>query len=394
MVLEMGVTEDLATFVKETNIDDLPIEVIKKTKLNFLDFIGVALAGSAERITDITQRVVETIGGNEQATVIGRDMKTSALNAALLNGFMAHVYDFDDLNWKAIVHPGAPVFAAALSTSEWVNASGKKLIEAAVLGFEAACRIGYAVSPEHHDGYHSTGTCGVFGAAVAAGKLLELNAKEFTYSLGIAGTQSAGLQEVLGTMCKPLHPGKAAMDGVLSALLAKDGFNSSSRILEGNKGFCKVMSPKGYHLNRVTEGLGDTYEIMDTVIKKHSSCGETHCAIDAALEITRKNKIDKTQIRNIEIHVTPTMHDVARFDKPKAGLEGRFSFPYCVALAVIDGHVNDKSQFTDQRLADKNIANMISRTSVVADISESKEDFVQAFRSANVPAKQVSQMFR
>lgn len=380
----MGITQELAGFVYDFDPEEVESDVRKKLKLNFLDFLGLAIAGSQEPDTMVLYRVIEAIGGNMESSVVGKRTKTSITNASLINGYSAHIYDFDDLNWRAIVHPAAPVFAATLATAEFAKSTGNNFIGASILGYEVSCRIGYAVSPEHHHGFHSTGTCGVFGAAVGAGKLLGLDEKQTTYALGIAGTQSAGLQEVLGTMCKPLHPGKAAMDGVISSLLAKEGLNSTTKIIEGDKGFCKVMSPKGYDESRVTDGIGEGFEVMNTVIKKYSSCGETHSAIDATLSILKKNKIKADYITAIEVHVTPTMHDVARFDTPTSGLQGRFSFPFCVALSIVDGKVSDKMQFTDDRVRDPRFVHFMQLIDVVEDVEESAEDFTQAFRSAKV----------
>lgn len=380
----MGVTQELARFVYDFDAENVKNDIQKKLKLNFLDFLGLAIAGSRENDSMVLYRVIEGIGGKKESTVIGRGVQTSITNASLFNGYSAHIYDYDDLNWKAIVHPAAPVFAATLATAEYAKSSGIDFIAASILGYEVSCKIGYSVSPEHHQGFHSTGTCGVFGAAAGAGKLLGLDETQTTYALGIAGTQSAGLQEVLGTMCKPLHPGKAAMDGVLSSLLAKEGLNSTTRIIEGEKGFCKVMSPKGYEISRITEGLGKSFEILNTVIKKYSSCGETHSAVDATLSIIKKYGIQSDRIIAIEVHVTPTMHDVARYDTPTSGLQGRFSFPFCVALAIVDGNVNDKLQFTDEKVKNPILVHYMQMTEVVEDVVESKDDFTQAFRSAKV----------
>jgi 2-methylcitrate dehydratase PrpD len=384
----MGETQKLAEYICKTDFTDIPEKVVAKSKLNFLDFLGVCFAASTEKAVDTMIKSINLIGGTKQSSIIGKNEKTSITHASLANGFMSHFHDFDDLDWKALVHPGGPVFSASLAVAEMTESNGKDFINASILGVEAACRVGYAVFPYHHKaGYHSTGSCGIFGSTAAAAKLMSLNEKQLTYAFGTAGTQSAGIHEVFGTMGKPFHAAKAAMDGVLSAILCKEGFNSTNQILEGEKGFCNVLSQKGYDLSRITSNLGKTFEIMDTVIKRHSSCGETHTSIDAALEIVNKYGVKPDEIEEIEIHVSPTMHGIAHFDKPQVGLEGRFSITFCVVLALIDGYVRGVSQFTDQKVSDPKVVDLLNKTKIYGDLQPKTQDMLEPYRSANVRIK-------
>src|SRR5208282_4596830 len=174
--------------------------------------------------------------------IIGSPIRTSCVNATLVNGIMGHALELDDVHGDALMHPGAPVMPASLAIGELAGASGKELITSVVVGYETEARVGSAVNPSHYQYWHTTGTCGTFGAAAASGRLLRLDQEKMVNTLGIAGTQAAGLIDVFGTMCKPLNAGRAARDGVMAALLAREGFTSTTQIFESPKGFCKATS--------------------------------------------------------------------------------------------------------------------------------------------------------
>src|SRR5690606_29784581 len=220
------------------------------------------------------------MGGAEQAHLVTGG-QSSVLNAALVNGAASHVVELDDIHKGSIIHAATVVIPAALAVAEWKGLSGKELIAAVVAGYEVCYRIGEAVSPSHYYYWHNTATCGTFGAAIAAAKLLGLTTEQTIAALGNAGTQAAGLWEFIedGAMTKQLHTGKAAMNGLLAALLAQKGFTGPQKILEGNRGFFKAMSEE-YDASRVTEGLGNEFKIMENSFKIHASCRHTHHAVD------------------------------------------------------------------------------------------------------------------
>jgi 2-methylcitrate dehydratase PrpD len=233
----MRTTETLARFVVETSYRSFPKPVIHQGKRCFLDLLGVAIGGSHQPLTRILVKMVKDFDGKPQATVWGHGFKTNVMNAALVNGAMAHALDYDDTHGEASGHPSAPLIPALLSIAEWKGLSGKSALEAFLLGFEVETRIGMGMGLKHYDrGWHSTSTFGRFGAAVAAGKLLGLSLPQMTRAMGLAGTQAAGVRLVFGTMTKPFHPGKCAFDGLLSALLVQRGFTCAPNLIEGPKG--------------------------------------------------------------------------------------------------------------------------------------------------------------
>lgn len=383
---KMGATEGIASFIHDTKFENLPKEAIEKTKLSFLDTLGVALAASGEEAVDILLAVVQEIKGEEQATILGRGLRTSTLNAAMVNGTMSHLYDFDDTNWGAVIHPSGSVFASALAISEWKKLGGRDFITASTVGLEVSIRIGLSIAPFHHTaGFHTTGTCGTFGATAASAKLLRLNHEKITNAIGTAGTQAAGLRVVKGSMCKGFHEGKAAMNGVLSSLLAEKGFTSSKKILEDKRGFCRVFSSE-CDLGKITDEIGKKFEFIKTSTKKYASCHETHAPIDAMIEILDKHNVEPNEIEEIELHVFPIMWDVAYIDHPTSGLEGKFSLPHSLAVAVVDRKAGI-AQFTDQKVHDPKISQTAKKVKIFTDLKTTSNFEREVYRSARVVIK-------
>ena len=337
----MEITKALSEYIVKLKFSDLPKDVVEGAKLCFLDWLGVTLSGSKEPLTNILATVAEEQGGKPQATLIGRKKKASLLQAALINGAASHALDFDDVHLGMMGHPSAPVFPAILALGEWKKVSGEQFISAFIAGFEAECRVSSIVYPEHYlCGWHATGTLGHFGAAAACANLLGLNLSQTVYALGIAGTQASGIKQVFGTMCKPFHAGKAAMNGLLSALLAEKGFTSSTDMLEGSKGFSKVFSTR-MDPPKALERLGDDYAIRGVVFKRHASCFETHPAIDAVLALKEEQGLTADQVESIQLDAYTVACDIAGIPAPQTGLQGKFSLAFCVALALGEGETGE-----------------------------------------------------
>jgi 2-methylcitrate dehydratase PrpD len=350
----MDITKALAGYIVRLNFSDLPEDVVERAKLCFLDWMGVTLAAVDEPLADILVQVAEIQGGNPQASVIGRRLRTSVQQAALINGSVSHALDFDDGQRKMIGHPSVPVFPAILALGEWKRSTGKDFITAFIAGCEAECRVAYIVCPDHYRwGWHATGTLGHFGAAAGCANLLRLNPSQAVHAIGIAGTQAAGLQQVFGTMCKPFHAGKAAMNGLLSALLAEKGFTSSPDMLEGEKGFSKVFSHRPEPA-RVLEGLGQNYAIREVYFKRHASCAATHSAMDAVIALKEECGLTLEQIDSIHLTTIAQHFSEAGKAAPQTGLEGKFSLSFCIALALVDGDTSPQS-FNDQKVRDPRI---------------------------------------
>jgi len=290
------ITKKSADFIVDVSYNDLPEEVIKKAKLCFLDFLGVTLRGSKTKSAFAVNKIIKK---NKDSTVIGHGRST-ILDSALANGIAAHSLDMDDGSRMAHLHPGACVIPAALSICEACDKKGKELISSIVAGYEIAIFLGMLVNPEHRNrGFHSTGTCGTIGAAAAACKALNLNKKQTINALGLAGTQASGLLESdhAGSMGKHLHAGKAAQSGILSALLAKEGFTGASTIIEGEEGFLSAMAKSNAEKHFE---LGD-FHILNVYFKKYPVCRHLHSAIDAALNIMNDNDLKASSIQKIRV---------------------------------------------------------------------------------------------
>src|SRR6185436_14275993 len=267
-----GITDSLARFVAETKWIDLPEAARHDAKRAILNFFAVALAGCRTEPVEIALKSLSEFSGGKQATVIGRSERIDALSAAFLNAAGANVFDYCDTHLPTVVHPTSPVAPALLALAELRRVTGPELLLAFVLGFEIECRVGGAVSPGHYPkGWHITSTCGVFGSAAGAAKLLGLEAKQIVWALGNASTQSAGLCECLGWPAKSVSVGNAARNGLWSALLAQKGFEGPAEPISGVQGFLNAMNEEP-NWTALTDGLGETWEIMNNAIKPYP-CG-------------------------------------------------------------------------------------------------------------------------
>jgi 2-methylcitrate dehydratase PrpD len=384
----MEVTRALSEYVVNLKFSDLPKDVVEGAKLCFLDWLGVTLSGSKEPLVNILAAVAEEQGGKHQATLIGRKKRASLLQAALINGGASHALDFDDVHLGMVGHPSAPVFPAILALGEWKKVSGEQFIAAFIAGFEAECRVSSIVYPEHYlCGWHATGTLGHFGAAAACANLIGLTPSQTVYALGIAGTQASGIKQVFGTMCKPFHAGKAAMNGLLSALLAEKGFTSSIDMLEGSKGFSRVFSTR-MDPPKALERLGEDYAIRGVVFKRHASCFETHPAIDAVLALKGEQGLTADQVETIQLDAYTVACDIAGIPAPQTGLEGKFSLAFCVALALGEGETGEP-QFNDEKVRDPRLVALRDKVKIAPDpnLSPSRAKIRVATRDGRVLEK-------
>jgi 2-methylcitrate dehydratase PrpD len=347
--------------------EDLPPNVVADTRRAILDWLGSALAGSLEPPARFVQHVVTRLGTSNEATVFSA-RRASAAGAALANGVASHILELDDIHKGSTIHGAAPIIPAALAVAEREHSNGQAFLLAVTLGYEAALRIGEAVNPDHYRFWHPTGTAATFGAAVAAGSLLGLDAAQMLDALGTAGTQAAGLWEFNadGAMSKHLHPGKAAFNGVLAADLAAAGFTGATRILEGERGFFRAMA-RTFDAARVTANLGETWKISENCYKMHSCCGHTHSAIDVALELRPRAR--SSEIAGIEIETYGPGYEIVKEMNPRTPYAGKFSLAYCVGAALVDGRVG-LEQFSQERFGPNGvrhsvISSLLQRTRVI-----------------------------
>ncbi len=362
------ISRELADFICQLRFEELSEGTVRAAKLAFLDWLGSVAAGGQCTPFRMVAEVLGGQGGNPQATLLPAGEKTSCLNAALGNGVASHTVELDDVHRGSILHAGAAVIPAALACAEMLNASGRKLLEAIVAGYEIAVRVGEAVTPSHYYFWHTTGTCGTFGAAAAAGKLLNLKEGQLVWALGNAGTQAAGLWEFLtdGAMSKHLHPGKAAQNGTLAALLAAKGFTGATLILEGERGFCRATAPQ-FDLNAITVGLGRSpYKIEENSFKLYASCRHTHPAVDVVLELARQNEIVLSDVESITVYTYATALNITANYEPKSIYDAKFSLPFCVALALKKGSCG-LADFNQKALADPEIRELMPRIKLLLD---------------------------
>ncbi|MEP7347505.1 MAG: MmgE/PrpD family protein [Gemmatimonadaceae bacterium] len=369
----------MAEAMSGARFSDLPPHVVADTRRAVLDWLGSALAGSIETPARFTQQVVARLGASSDATVFSAG-RSSAAGAALANGVASHILELDDVHKGSTLHAAAPIIPAALAVAEREHADGSSFLLAVALGYEAALRIGEAVNPDHYRFWHPTGTAATFGAAVAAGRLIGLDAARMLDALGTAGTQAAGLWEFNadGAMSKHLHPGKAAFNGVLAADLAATGFSGATRILEGERGFFRATT-RSFDPTRITDGLGSHWKVTENCYKMHSCCGHTHSAIDVALEL--RAQAAGSEIRAIRIATYGPGFEIVSEPNPSSPYRAKFSIAYCVAAALAEGRV-DLEQFSADRFASDGvshpaIAALLARTRV-----EVEEDLTAKYPAA------------
>lgn len=363
----MDVTRTLAHNLVASRYEEIPEAARHEASRALLNWLGCAIGASRHETVERALAAVAPCAGPPQAAVLGRRERLDVLHAALVNGISSHVLDFDDTHVRAI-HPSAPVFPALLALAEWRKTSGAQLAHAFILGVEAEERVGLSVFPEHYAiGWHITGTAGVFGAAAAAGRLLGLDARQMTRALGIAATQASGLREMFGSMCKSLHPGRAAQSGLTAALLASRGFTSSEQAIEAPRGFARVLSTR-FEPSVITDGWGGRYELMNNMYKPYACGLVVHAAIDGCIELKREHGIAPEDVERIELAVSPLVMELTARKAPQSGLEGKFSVYHAVAAALIYGAAGE-AQFSDACVRDAAVIALRERVTAHADTS-------------------------
>jgi 2-methylcitrate dehydratase PrpD len=361
----MDVTRTLARFIVNSRYEDIPQPIRHEASRALINWMGCAIGSAHHETVHSMLAALRPFAGPAQATVLGRPDRLDILNAALVNGVSSHVLDFDDTHVKAI-HPSAPVLPALLAYSEWQPVSGNELVHAFVLGVEAEERIGLSVFPEHYNtGWHITGTAGVFGAAAAMGKLLKLDEQRMCWALGIAATQSSGLREMFGSMCKSFHPGRAAQNGMTAALLAAKGFTSSERGIEAPRGWANVLSTK-FDPAVITEGLGERYELAFNMYKPFACGLVVHAAIDGCIQLANEHNLTGTGIERVKLTVNPIVMELTAKREPQTGLEGKFSVFHAAAVAIIQRAAGE-AQFSDATVRRSDVIALRRRVDAVAD---------------------------
>ena len=364
--LNLGITEKLAGYLADLQFEDLPGDVVHECRRGILDWLGCALAGSEHATLDTLTGVLGTISPNGGSTVIRRKMKLGLLEAAIANGQMGHVLDYDDTHLGGGgVHTSGPVMASILPLGESRRVSGKDFMVAYVAGFEAATRTGCGM-PNHHDGgWHLTGTIGTVGAGAGCGRLLGLTGTQMVHAFGIAATQSAGMQQNRGTMCKSFHPGKAASNGILAATLAEGGFDSTGEILEGKKGFCRIYSVVTDEA-AILAKLGESFAVTSNGYKPYACGVVLHPIIDSAIALGQESAIAPSDVARLEITANIKAVTITGVSDPKSGLKSKFSIGHASAVSFIDGNAG-RPQFSNERALAQDVVVLREKVSVTVD---------------------------
>ena len=363
-------TQRLASFAVNLTYSDIPPAVIDHIKLCLLDTIGCGIFGSTLPWGRILAKFVRKLGGRKESTLLGLKYKVSAPNAALANGTMIHGFELDDIHRISILHPGSVTLPAALAVGESRGkCTGKEFLTALIAGYEIGTRVGMSLGASHlHRGYHPTGTHGTFGAAIAAGKIMELNEGKMVHALGIAGTQAAGLMAAqYSAMVKRMHAGRASQSGVYAAFLADIGLTGITNILEADYGgYCKVMG-EARDLGQMTRGLGENYEVLNVGFKGYSCCGSNFTSLEALSQIMRDHGLQAQEIKKIKIRTTNVTKLHVGWDyKPEGVTAAQMNLSYCLAAMALEGEVF-VGQFTEEKIKDPNILEFIKRIEVVPD---------------------------
>jgi 2-methylcitrate dehydratase PrpD len=366
MLHRPGVTQNLARFVVETRWEDVPEPVRHDAKRALMNIFAVALAGSREEDMELLVRSLAVFSGPRQATIIGRRERLDALSAVFLNAAGMNMPSFCDTHLRTVIHPTAPLAPALFALSELRKVSGPELLLAFVLGVEIECRIGNAISPGHYtQGWHITATCGVFGAAAGAGKLLGLDEKKMIWALGVAATQSSGLCECLGWPAKSIGVANAARNGLWSALLADKGFQGPPEPIAGVQGFFNAMGqPPDW--SAFTDSLGETWELTQNALKPYPCGVVLHPVLDCVLDWRREHPSES--VERVVVRGHPLLS--IRADRPDVatGREAQVSVQHAVAAALVQGRAG-LEQFSDACVNDSAVLALRRKIEVVRDES-------------------------
>jgi 2-methylcitrate dehydratase PrpD len=366
-------TKTLCGHLAAAQFGDLSAAAQREARRGVLDWIGCALAGSGHKTISTLLAVLQEVSGKPQATVFGRKLKLGLLDAPLANGQMGHVLDYDDTHMGGVVlHTSSPVLAALFALAERAPVSGADFMLAYAIGFEAGVRAGRTAPGHHKGGWHLTGTLGSIASGVASAKLLKLDRQRMTYAMGIAATEAAGMQQNRGTMCKSFHAGKAASNGVLAALLAERGFDSTQEIIEGKRGFSRIYSDVA-EPEQLTAGLGDGWLIESNGHKPYACGVVLHPLIDAVIALRNRDGVDPAAVSELNLRVHPLVLSITGVVEPSTGLQSKFSTVHSAAVALIDGDAGI-AQYSDAKATDPAVSALRRKIKPVADETLRKDE--------------------
>lgn len=348
----VGATGGFAAALARLGREPLPEEALVAARHCLLDWIGVSLAGRHEPLVDILVDEALDDGAGGALPLIGRPERLPLSQAVLITGAMSHALDYDDVHLAMLGHPGVAVIPAAWGLAIAGGHDGAAFLRAVIAGYDIACRVGRYVGPSHYRrGWHATGTVGTFGAMAASAVLLKLNEARIAQGLGIAGTQAAGLKAVFGTMSKPLHAGRAAMNGLFAARLAARGFTAHPDILGVAQGFTDTQSDGADPEAAFAPAPLGGFHIRSTLFKYHAACYLTHSSIEAVRSLADAAPLDPQSVRRVVVRVDPGHLRVCNIPEPRTGLEIKFSLRMTTALALAGEDTSREALYSDATAA-------------------------------------------
>jgi len=399
-------TRKLSAQARAITYDAISAESREMVRQCLLDYIACTIAGANEPLTEILLAELGEQGGKEEAQVVGHKARLPMASAALVNGAASHALDFDDVNLAMPGHPTVAIMPGLLALAEATGKTGKDVLAAFFAGYELQCRVGRVISPGHYDvlGFHATATIGSFGSAAACAHLLGLDATQSVFALGIAGTQAAGLKSVFGTMCKPLHAGKAAYHGLLAARLAARGFDSRADIIECAQGFARTHSPD-FNPQRAFEEPKNGTHIRNNLFKYHAACYLTHGPIEAARVLRLNHNLTPDRVGSIRLKVDGATDRVCNIPAPTTGLETKFSLRMTTAMALAGVETGRLDSYTETNAADPTLTGLRDKieidfqsgwphTQAQVEIETTDGAKVTATYDAGVPAEDVMEQGR
>lgn len=348
--------KNLVDFITGLKYENLPERIKTDAKYRLLDWVGSAIAGWNYPQAEIIRKVAEKTGGSSQATLLGAAVKVPAAQAALANGIIGHVVEFDDGHRNAVAHPGAVTVPVAIALAEAYEKTGKQLLTAIVAGYDVLIRLGSVVNPSHYKTWHTTGTCGTFAAAATAANILGLDTQQTNMAVGIAGTMACGSRATFGTYAKPLNAGHACQSGVQAAILAREGFTGPENIIGGAQGFIKATSAQEDTI--YLAAINDGNIVADTAFfKVYASCGHTNSPLNIIFDLRAEHSFNTDDIADIVIETYKVAVDVTGAFKNTTEDEAKFSTPYCVAAALLYGKIT-LAEFVPEVLAGEKLAKL------------------------------------
>jgi len=361
-------TRSLADFASTVSLSGSPSEVRHAAKRALVDWLAAVLAGSVEPASVKLRDVIGAVAPEPVATIIGSSQRTSGPFAALANGYSSHTMDFDDVfnPPETTIHLGSCIWPAVMAIAEMRALSGAEALSAYVAGFETGARVARAAGITHFEsGWQVTGTAGHLASAAAAARAIGLDGAAAANTLGMAAAQASGIREVYGSDAKALQPGRAAMDGVLAALMAERGMTARDTAIEGERGLLSVIS-RAPSADILVEALGEQWAVLSNGHKLYPNASLLHPAIDAAVALTKDPRFAREPIEAIEVRMLPFAASVTGVTHPGPGSEARFSAAHCVAFALQTGYLGLDS-FSVAAVNDTEVARLRDMVTVIPD---------------------------